>query len=133
MKTLYPFILLFFSFLFSSAQNSNPILAMEIERTAVSNYTLPDSSVFYSDTTIFNAKVKISLYDTTGINSVHVRIGRSPNSADVINQTYDFNMYRTTYDILIDAGNYANLLHYYSEVRLERSDESLTDPVTFSR
>jgi hypothetical protein len=126
------FISLFFS-LQLCAQNASPILAMDVTTTPVSGFLLPDSSVFYSNTTVFNVHIHVSLFDTTGINNVIVKVGRTSGSSDVIESSYAFDTYRNGYDIVIDLGNYSNLLHYYAEVKLELSDATLTDAVTFSR
>jgi hypothetical protein len=133
-KILFSFLFIFVFFsLTLSAQNTFPCLAMEVHTTPVSNYQLPDGSEYFSDSTVFGTQMLISLYDTVDISYIHVKVGRAPDATDVIDATYDFNTYRDGYNISLTLGNYASLLHYYSEIKLEHADGSLTDTITFSR
>jgi hypothetical protein len=106
---------------------------MEVQTTAISGYLMPDSTVNYSYTTVFSSQMSISLYDTVDITNIHVKVGRTLNASDVIDATYDFNTYRSGYNITLALGNFSSLLHYYSEIKLEHADGSLTDAITFSR
>src|SRR5690242_5546681 len=91
----------------------NPIYAMEVLTNPIEGFLLPDSSVYYSDTTIFNAQMRISLYDTADVNTIIIKVGRSLHGSDVVETTFPFDAYRNGYQIALDLGNYSNLLHYY--------------------
>jgi hypothetical protein len=106
---------------------------MEVQTTPASNYQLSDGSEYFSDSTVFGTQMLISLYDTVDIAYIHVKVGRTPDASDVIDAAYDFNVYRDGYNINLTLGNYASLLHYYSQIKLEHTDGSLTDAITFSR
>ena len=131
MKALSFFLFLIPSFL--HAQDNNPILDIEVKTSPVSGYSMPDGKTFYSDTTVFNAWLRINLLDTVGVEKVLVKLGRIKHSADVLDETYSFDTYRTGFKILIDLGNYSDLLHYYAEVRLRLADKTVTEPFSYSR
>jgi hypothetical protein len=136
MKRFYLLSIFFFIYCISiKAQEAivNPMLSMEVHTTPVSGFLLPDSSVHYSDTTIFAIQLFVNLFDTTGFSSIHVKIGRTANSSDILDNSYDFDTYRTEYKVILPLGNYSHLRHYYAAVKLERTDGSLTDEIKFSR
>ncbi len=127
------FLSVFISSSLFAQQDTYPCLAMEVQSIPLSNYLMPDSSVSYSESTVFSLQMLISLFDTAGINNVQVKIGRTLHGSDVVNDSYNFNTYRTGYNIALALGSYSNLLHYYAEIKLERTNETLTDIVSFSR
>lgn len=127
----------------SSAQNTFPILSTSVQTTCVTNCIDVDSISYVSDSTSIQVVMTIQLFEVTGISSIHIKLGTTSGAADLLNKTFVFDVSgnvgngctysRTDYTITLGLGNYSGLTSYFSEVILERDDQSLTDAVVFNR
>jgi hypothetical protein len=129
-------------FLTSRSQTTlYPMLAMEVETTPAGIDTTVEGYLDFSDSTIFNSHMIISLFDTLGISKIHVTFKNS--LGDIILQKYfsydtfgsfpDGTSYsRNEFLINLDFGNFPSLLSFYSDVKIELANGSFTDLVGFS-
>ena len=120
--------LIFFSSFDCSAQNTYPVMSMD---------------PILTDTTIFDVGMNLNLYDTTNIQSIEVKIGSSPGASDVFSRNFTFDVsgslgsgisyLRDEYAIHLGLGNLQQMLSYYSQVRIQRTDGSYNTAVVFNR
>jgi hypothetical protein len=115
-----------------SAQSNYPLLAMQVTTTPVSNYLTPDSLENLTEQTVFETHMLFSVYDTS-VTRVYIKIGTTNGGSDILSEDFDFNTYRNGYDIDLPLGNLTNMLQYYSEVWLKKSDGTFTTSLSFSR
>lgn len=135
MKSYTLFFTIAFFFLLSanlSAQSNYPLLAMQVTTTPVSNFLTPDSLENLTAQTVFETHMLFSVYDTS-VTRVYVKIGTTNGGSDILLDDFDFNTYRNGYDIDLTLGNLTNMLQYYSEVWLMKSDGTFTTSLSFSR
>ena len=139
------FFALFFFLLSSMAYSQNttyPILSMDIQTTATADSTtggLPD----FSDSTIFNVKMNVSLFDTTDIEKIYISLGDVGMPGNRLQQTFDWDVSGSTgngtsytrnkYRLTLNLGDYMNLLNYEAYVNIKRTDGTITDLINFSR
>ncbi len=136
-------LLLFISIAHCSAQNTYPVLSMDVATEAVGNHLTPDSLPLLTDTTIFDVGLNLNLYDTTNIQAIEVKIGSSPGASDVFSRNFTFDVsgslgsgisyIRDEYAIQLGLGNLQQMLSYYSQVRIQRTDGSYNTAVVFNR
>ncbi|MBK6398999.1 MAG: hypothetical protein IPP27_14920 [Bacteroidetes bacterium] len=135
--------LIFFSSFDCSAQNTYPVMSMDVATEAVGNHLTADSLPILTDTTIFDVGMNLNLYDTTNIQSIEVKIGSSPGASDVFSRNFTFDVsgslgsgisyLRDEYAIHLGLGNLQQMLSYYSQVRIQRTDGSYNTAVVFNR
>jgi len=126
-----------------SAQNTYPILSTSVETTCITNCIGVDSIPYMSDSTSIHVVMTIKLFEVTGISSLHVKLGTTSGSSDLLDKIFAFDVSggvgngctyaRTDYTVTLGLGDYNGLTSYFSEVILERDDHSLTDAVVFNR
>jgi hypothetical protein len=146
MKSLTYLSLISLVFLASTsvhAQNTYPVLSTSVETTCITNCIDTDSIPYVSDSTSIQAVMTIQLFEVTGISSLHVKLGTTSGAADLLDKTFVFDVSgnvgngctysRTDYTVTLGLGNYNGLTSYFSEVILERDDQSLTDAIVFNR
>jgi len=137
MKRKFFFLILLFEVLTSKithAQNNfYPVLSMEMKIQGMD--TLSGGVLDISDTTSMTATMKISLFDTTNVLKLHIKMGKT-NSYELYQQAIDFSTLGTArngFDVSINLGTYLGLLNYFSELSIERNDHSFSTPVTYNR
>jgi hypothetical protein len=146
-NTILTFNFLIFSFLLMSknanAQDPNfPIISMGIETYPVANDTsggVPD----LSDSTYFNVQMNVALFDTTVIDQIVVQLSDSGAVGNRLQHTFNWDVFGSTgngtsysrdkYNLLLDLGDFKDLLNYYATIRIKRTDGSFTDYINFSR
>ena len=147
MKTLIKFLLLIFavatfSFKSKAQQNTYPILSTSVETECILNCFDIDTVPLNSDSTLVSVKMLVQLFEFTGINSIRVKLGTTEGGSDLLDKTFDFDVSsnlgiysysRTDYTVSLGLGSYNGLTSFFSEVKLERADHSLTDPIVFNR
>lgn len=142
---MLPFLLLAIA-LFSvnvSAQNTYPILSTSVEISCISNCIDQDSIPYVSDSTAIQVIMTVQLFEITGIESLHVKLGTTSGSSNLLDKEFVFDVSgnvgngctysRTDYTVTLGLGSFNGLTSYFSEVTLERTDHSLTDAVVFNR
>lgn len=127
----------------SAQQNSYPVLSTSVETTCITNCIDADSIPYVSDSSLIQVVMTIQLFEVTDINSLHVKLGTTSGGSDLLDKTFDFDVSgsvgngcsysRTDYIITLGLGNFNGLTSYYSEVKLERADHTLTDAIVFNR
>jgi hypothetical protein len=123
--------------------NTYPVLSTSVETTCITNCTDVDSIPYVSDSTSIRVVMTIQLFEVTGITSLQVKLGTTSGSSNLLNKTFAFDVSgsvgngctysRTDYTISLGLGDYNGLTSYFSEVKLERDDHSLTDAIVFNR
>ncbi len=127
----------------ADAQNSYPVLSTSVETTCITNCIDADSIPTISDSTSIAVVMYIQLFEITGISSLHVKLGTTSGSADLLDKTFAFDVSggvgngctysRTDYTVTLGLGSFNGLTSYFSEVILERDDHSYTDAIVFNR
>jgi len=125
------------------AQNTYPILSTSVETVCSANCIDQDSIPYLSDSTAIQVTMTVQLFETTGIESIHVKLGTSSGASDLLDKTFSFDVSgsvgnnctysRSDYTVTLGLGTFNGLTSYFSEVTLERADHSLTDAVVFNR
>ena len=147
MKTLIKFLLLIFavatfSFKSTAQQNTYPILSTSVETECILNCFDSDTVPVISDSSLISVQMVIQLFEYTGINSIRVKLGTTEGGSDLLDKTFAFDVTanlgnysysRTDYTVSLGLGSYNGLTSYFSEVKLERADHSLTDAIVFNR
>lgn len=147
MKTPIKLTLLFLAVLWLSAtvnaqQNTYPILSTSVETECTLNCFDSDTVPVISDSTLVSIKMVIQLFEFTGIESIRVKLGTTEGGSDLLDKTFAFDVSanlgnysysRTDYTVSLGLGSYNGLTSYFSEVKLERADHSLTDAIVFNR
>jgi hypothetical protein len=85
----------------------------------------------------------IQLFEFTGINSIKVKLGTTEGGSDLLDKSFAFDVSgnvgngctysRTDYTVTLGLGSFNGLTDYFSEVKLERANHSLTEAVIFNR
>ena len=125
------------------AQSTYPILSTSVETECISNCLDQDSIPYVGDSSSIQVTMTIQLFDITDVESIQVKLGTSSGASDLLNKTFVFDVSgnvgdgcsysRTDYTVTLGLGNYYGLTSYFSEVKIERDDHSLTDAVVFNR
>ena len=126
-----------------SAQNTYPILSTSVETNCISHCIDQDSIPYVSDSSAIQVTMTVQLFEVTGIESIHVKLGTTPGASDLLYKEFMFYVSgsvgnectysRTDYTLTLGLGSHNGLTSYFSEVVLERNDHSLTDAVVFNR
>jgi len=127
------FFSIFFLFLITSvtAQETNPMKGIQVKYMPMSNSSQ------------FKAEVKITLIDSSDIADILVKMGSTRKDSDILNKTFVYDQAGTFSDgtsysrakniITVGLGTFPRLDHFFGEVYIQRSDGSLSDPISFSR
>jgi hypothetical protein len=79
--------LLYIVFLFfiveASAQDTNPILSMDVTSVSIRNNFSQDSLPMITDSTVYSVGMNISLYDSTNIQNIEVKLGSTDGGSDL--------------------------------------------------
>jgi len=137
---------LFFAFTLLNAVNVNaqgafPILSMDVEAIPIANNFI-DSIPVLDDSTIFDATMNVSLFDTTNIDEIYVSLGNGV-PGNILQHTFDWdvsgqtgggtNYSRNSYHLILHLGSFMNLLNYEATLSIKRNDGSTTDVIVFNR
>ena len=148
MKTIPKIYLLISAVVFSTLksnaqQNTFPILSTSIETECVANCIGIDSLEIISDSSEIEVTMTINLFEEIGISKIQVKLGMFSGGFDLVNKTFDFDVfgnvgdgcsyYRSGNLIILGLGRITGLLTYFSEVIIERTDQTVTDAVVFNR
>jgi len=124
----------------ASAQNTFPVLSMQVDCTPTSNYLTVDSIIHFDSTTVFNVQMQIVVDDTTNISSIEIQFGKS--ESEILRQktfTFDVsgslgdgtNYSRNGYNILLDLGSFTDVPLFYSEMSVTRTNNSHSSVFTY--
>ncbi len=137
------FLLLFFVCQIVKAQNVNPVLSMDVSSAATANNFSADGLPVVSDSTVYSVTMNVSLYDTTNIQSVEVKVGTTDGGADLFNHSYQYDVSgglgngrtyaRSGFKITLGLGSLTGIDSYFSEVRIQFLDGTYSDPISFNR
>ena len=147
MKTPIKLTLMFLAIMLLSAtvnaqQTTYPVLSTSVETTCIVRCFDVDSVPISSDSTITSVVLTLKLFEITGIESIRVKLGTTEGGSDLLDKTFAFDVSanlgnysysRTDYTVSLGLGSYNGLTSYFSEVKLERADHSLTDAIVFNR
>jgi len=135
--------LFFFSLNICFAQDPYPVLSMDVAIEPVANHLTPDSLPLLTDTTIFDVVMHVNLFDTLNIQQIEVKIGSSPGASDIFSNSFVFDSspvppsgwsyFRDEYAIVLGLGHLQQMLSYYSQIRIQKTDGSFSDAVEFNR
>jgi hypothetical protein len=114
-----------------------PILAMDVQTTEIGGDTSENAQPALPDSILFNAHMHISLFDTTNIARLYVKIGRIPSEYDVLQTSFVFDAPNSAYvrngnSIDLNLGDHSGIFTFYSELVIEKSDGTFTSPVLFN-
>lgn len=125
----------------------NAFPVVEIDTTGIGTDSLA-LSILASDslsssnlpTQSFNVKTYITVSDITNIQNVHIRLGRSANSSDVVNLSFPYNyssiptgvvaIQKSANMIVVDFGQHINVYTLYLDVWIEDSLGNLSNTYT---
>ncbi|MBK7430852.1 MAG: hypothetical protein IPI62_07920 [Bacteroidetes bacterium] len=74
----------FFVSVHTYGQGANPILSMDVITIPIGNNLSQDSLPMITDSTIYQVNMNLSLYDSTDIQNIEVRIGSSGNGVSLL-------------------------------------------------
>ena len=127
------FSILLFHFIINSAagQQAGPIKGIQVKYMPLTGNSQ------------FKAEVKITLIDSSDIADILVKMGSTRKDSDILNKTFVYDQAGTFSDgtsysrakniITVGLGTFPRLDHFFGEVYIQRSDGSLSDPISFSR
>ena len=132
------------SFQLAGAQQTTyPILSTSIETTCIARCFDLDSIPINSDSTVTNVVLTLQVFEITGIASIRVKLGTTDGGSELLDKTFAFDVFgnvgqNCTYGriddtILLGLGSYNGLTSYFSQVTLQKIDQSWTDFVSFNR
>ncbi len=125
----------------NALQNIYPVISTSVETACIANCMDADS-IPSLDSALISVVMTIQLFEVTGITSLHVKLGTTSGSADLLDKIFDFDVSgsvgnctysRTDYTVTLGLGSFTGLTSYFSEVILERDDHSYTDAIVFNR
>lgn len=124
-------------------QAPNPILSMEVVAIPIGNNLSSDSLPLVTDSTIYQVGMNLSLYDSTNIQSIEVKIGSSESGTEFFTHVFTFDVSgqlggglsyaRNGYSIQLDLGELVGLFAYYSEVRVQHLNGSYSPSISFNQ
>jgi hypothetical protein len=124
----------------ASAQNTFPVLSMQVDCTPTANYMTVDSVVHYDSTTVFAATMQIVVDDTTNISSIEVTFGKSANEV-LLQKSFTFDVsgslgnntsfFRSGYNITLGLGEFADISLFYADMQITRADNSISQLFTY--
>ncbi len=136
------FATLIFTLQSKAQQNTYPILSTFAETSCITNCVDVDSVPYLSDSLAIQVVLTLQLFEFTGIESIRVKLGTTEGGSDLLDKTFAFDVTanlgnysysRTDYTVSLGLGSYNGLTSYFSEVKLERADHTLTDAIVFNR
>ncbi|MCX6276180.1 MAG: hypothetical protein NTV09_13345, partial [Bacteroidetes bacterium] len=127
----------------NAQQNTYPIISTYVETACIAKCFDADNVLTISDSSIISVIMTIQLFEFTGISSLHVKLGTTSGGSDLLDKTFSFDVSgsvgngctysRNENTVTLGLGSYNGLTSYFSEVKLERDDHSLTDSVVLNR
>lgn len=147
MKSTTFFWRLFFAVFFISVhalgQGTNPIMSMDVVANPIRNNFSIDSLPLVTDSTIYQVGMNLNLYDSTDIQSIEVKIGRTDGGTEFINHDFAFDVsgslaggmsyFRNGYSIQLGLGELAGVYSYYAEVRIKHLNGSYSPSISFNQ
>jgi hypothetical protein len=132
------------SFSLSAQTDHFPLMAINVNAIPITNDSTTGTLPELTDSTIFKTDLYVSLFDTVNITKLLIKIKeKSDTSVVIFQKNFDFDVYgtlsdstsynRNEYQVELGLGNITGLIYFLAEVRIERSDGSLTEPLEFSR
>jgi hypothetical protein len=122
-------------------QNHFPVISMEII-----SIPIPDTvngQVDISDTTMFDASMKITIWDTVTISKLYVDLKKDHNGSLLFQQQFQFDNFsqfpngssysRNGYEIILILGRFQGLINPYAELKVETTTGSVSDPIVFNQ
>jgi hypothetical protein len=147
MKTISKSFFLFFALAgwnisVRAQQNTFPVLSTSVETTCISNCFTLDSFP-NTDSSLISVQMTIQLFEVTSIASIQVKLGTTSGGSELLSKTFTFDVsgnvgngcsYSRVDDIVtLGLSSYIGLTAYFTEVRITKSDASVTDAVVFNR
>jgi len=96
-----------------------------------------------TDSTMIRVQMTINLFATTGILSIQVKLGTTEGGSELLSKIFSYDVSGNVGDgctysrvgevVTLGLGDYSGLTSYFSEVKIERDDYSLTDAFVFNR
>ena len=115
-------------------------MAMEVQKTPLN---LDSTTWIVDDSTLYQTQMLVALSDTSNVSQLEVKLRKTSGASDLLQKTFTYDVsgaftdgtsyQRAGYNITLGLGNYYGLSTEYGELRIRRTDSSLSDPVTFSR
>ncbi|MEO8086612.1 MAG: hypothetical protein ABI763_07320 [Bacteroidota bacterium] len=145
LPTRFPALLiaLFTICLQAHSQNTYPVLSTNVETNCITNCIDEDSIPNVSDSTSIRVVMTVQLFEFTGISSIHVKLGTTDGGSELLDKTFAFDVsgnvgngctYSRTGNVInLGLGDYNGLMGYFSEVKIERDDHSLTEAFVFNK
>lgn len=140
-------LILFFLFpssIFVFAQsNAYPLLTMSVETMHISRDSTDSGILDISDSTIFNADMVISLFDTVSISKLFVTLRGASDTTVIFQRIFNYDVFGTLSDstsyerdglqIKLGLGNFMGLISFLAEVKIQKLDGLFTEPLRFIR
>ena len=135
-------LLLIFS-LQSKSQDILPAERMDLllEVAPGDNSMSANDTTFLSTTNVIS-KVVLALQDTVHLSKIHVKLGSTPNSQNLLSKYFVFDATGTLSDgtsytrdgnvVYLNLGSRTGIQNYYAEIKLEDTYGRFTDPVQLS-
>lgn len=124
--------MLFMTLTVSAQRNIAPLLSVQTEYKPVAG-----------NPALFTIQLKITLLETVNIEKVIVKMGIERDSSDLLLKEFIFDQSGTFSDgtsysrtgkkITLGLGTYDNMEHFNGEVKIFKTDNTFSDPITFSR
>lgn len=137
------YIVLLFSNVEAFAQDDNPILSMDVTSVSIRNNFSQDSLPMITDSTVYLVGMNISLYDSTNIQNIEVKLGSTDGGSDLLSHTFAFDITgqlgnglsysRVGYAISLGLGELTGIDSYFAEVRVQHTDGSYSPSISFNR
>ena len=137
------FLFLLSAFYSNAQQDTYPVLSTSVETTCLLNCLGEDSIYSVTDSTSIQVVMTVNLFQATGISSFHVKLGTTSGGPDLLNKSFSFDVFgnvgngcsynRIDDTVILGLGDFNGLTSYFSEVVLERTDQTLTEAIVFNR
>jgi hypothetical protein len=102
-----------------------PLIVAELQVTG--GDTLADGYIDYSDTTLFDTHMVMTLYDTLNISKVNIVLKKTADGSPLLSRSYDFSSVpRDEYILNLCLGKHRGMYRCYGEAAFEMADGSLT-------
>ncbi len=137
------FLAVFLLSVHAYGQGANPILSMDVITIPIGNNLSQDSLPMITDSTIYQVNMNLSLYDSTDIQNIEVRIGSSENGSEFISHVFSFDVsgslggglsyIRNGYTVQLGLGELVGVYAYYAEVRVQHLNGSFSPSISFNK
>lgn len=141
MRLYFVLFFLLHSMTWALGQGISPIVDLKLEPTAISNYVGIDGQTYYSDTTVFNVVLKLSVSDTTIISKLNIELFKDKSGAVFFQKTFDYDVFgafmdgtsysRNGFDITLNLGDYSGFIEPKISLVIQRVDSTSTDPIVY--